>query len=872
MSDIRPNKLHELASYSVQYDLYMMHPEDFNHIQDTLMYNTDGEGNLQSLAFQFVQNSTDRLLISSSGNVTKDSKWQLQADGGVNVLSSKTNRHFVGKNYHINNINISSYVSPSKKTGGAKYTNATLSISEPYGATLVENLIKATVDLEQKKYHEMPYLLKLTFKGWDQEGNVSSTQFQNVTTKWLMVKMGNIDFKVDQDGTNYTIEMFNYSDSAFGMVYGSLPADIQVNAFTLGEFFQFKDVGDDKIPSNGFVPRGSDMTAIAKGDKKMANNVAYGTIPQDGSRGVTVTNTVATSNYQQEAFGDKPTTTYASSKTYKSFASILNTPDKDFKGLQDTYAFALDVGCGPEALTAFKYAMILKADSLDANNMPVYSDLITAAGIETAGISANPNAPGSTSLQLSKGMGIETILKTVISTSTFMTSQVTTKPNPNGQWQGPPGHATAPPAVIYTLDEDTPLWLYKLTPVIRIGSWDDVRNQYQKHITYVISLFKSNGRAETSTPLHGITDVVKSYDYVYTGQNKDVLEFDLAFNTAGLDQRIIGGYRDGLEASVNTTNLPPSVRAQQESNNPIANYHVDPFTTSYHHTRHKQGIWGSGSESDYRTVMARNFMSRIYQGGADQLTAQLTIVGDPDFITQQEGFGISKHSSLYVNNSVNTHKDPIIKLNFFTPPDINTQTGLLETHSGLGDAVYGKHDNLIAGNTISVFSGYYRVLTIETSIEDNIFRQVLDIIRVEVQEEPTEEEKESTLDADIDDAQKKLDRDNKEARKYDSSIYTRMSRTSEIKSGISKRVFSKYTSAYRFNAGKDSGVTEGLTTMTKTQIQDGIYTTTTKRTVYPGGRGTEVTIGPGGDRTIEKIQLKGPQSWAYDKPKTNTRR
>lgn len=867
MSDIRPNKLHELASYSVQYDLYMMHPEDFNHIQDTLMYNTDGEGNLQSLAFQFIQNSTDRLLISSSGNVTKNSKWQLQADGGVNVLSSKTNRHFVGKNYHINNININSYISPSKKTGGAKYTNATLSISEPYGATLVENLIKATVDLEQKKYHEMPYLLKLTFKGWDQEGNVSSTQFQNVTTKWLMVKMGNIDFKVDQDGTNYTIEMFNYSDSAFGMVYGSLPADIQVNAFTLGEFFQFQDIGDMSNGGSGYVPRSNDNN---RGGLDRANDGA--------NRGVTVTKTMSTSSRGPAGQGDSGTTTtstYATSKTYKSFASILNTPDKDFKGLQDTYAFALDVGCGPEALTAFKYATILKADSLDANNMPVYSDLITAAGIETAGISANPNAPGSTALQLSKGMGIETILKTVISTSTFMTSQVSVKPNPNGQWNGPPGSPQAPPAVIYTLDEDTPLWLYKLTPVIRIGSWDDVRNQYQKHITYVISLFKSNGRAETSTPLHGITDVVKSYDYVYTGQNKDVLEFDLAFNTAGLDQRIIGGYRDGLEASVNTNDLPPSVRAQQESNNPIANYHVDPFTTSYHHTRHKQGIWGSGSESDYRTVMARNFMSRIYQGGADQLTAQLTIVGDPDFITQQEGFGISKHSSLYVNNSVNTHKDPIIKLNFFTPPDINTQTGLLETHSGLGDAVYGKHDNLIAGNTISVFSGYYRVLTIETSIEDNIFRQVLDIIRVEVQEEPTEEEKESTLDADIDDAQKKLDRDNKEAKLYDSSIYTRMYSTSEKSGGSSKRVYSKYIAGYRYNVGEDAGVEAGLTTMSKTTIQDGIYTKTTKRTVYPGGVGRETTVDnslPEGQRiTTKPVVMKGPQSWAYDKPKTNNR-
>ena len=77
MSDIRPNKLHELASYSVQYDLYMMHPEDFNGIQQSLMYNTDGDGNLQSLAFQFVRNNNNRLLISSSGNITENSKWQM---------------------------------------------------------------------------------------------------------------------------------------------------------------------------------------------------------------------------------------------------------------------------------------------------------------------------------------------------------------------------------------------------------------------------------------------------------------------------------------------------------------------------------------------------------------------------------------------------------------------------------------------------------------------------------------------------------------------------------------------------------------------------------------------------------------------------
>lgn len=700
MSDIRPNKLHELASYNVQYDLYMMKPDDFNAIQDSLTHNEDEDGDLNSLAFNFVK-KPERLLISSSGN--KSGAQALVSPNQGDALGS-TNRHFRGKNYHINNIDINSYISPSKNTGGAKYTNASLNISEPYGATLLENLIKATVQFGGKNYIEMPYMLKISFKGWDIDGNPSSSMLGAQTTKWLMLKIGDINFKVAEEGTDYNTEMYNYSDQAFGMLYGSMPVDVQINSKTLNDFFQFEEIGDS-VAATG-----------------------------------TTTNTVGTQNYTGQAYPSghprhtSEISTTTTDKTYKSFADILNTVDKtdsDQKAiaegfLPDQYAFKLDKGCGEEALKLIKEAKILKADSLDANNMPVYSDLITAAGIETAGISNNPNAVGTTALQLTKGMGIETVIKTVISTSTFMTDQVTVSSggNPNYPQDN----------LQYSLveSEEKPLWLYKITPIVKILDWDSTRNQYAKHITYVISLFQSQGRAETATPSYGLKDVVKKYDYIYTGQNKDVLEFDMTFDTAAFDPEIRGGYKRGIAGSIG--GIDPS--SDQRSNSPEV--HVAPFTTAYHSTRYKQGIWQTGSESDYRTVMAKNFMSRIYQGGADKLIGTLTIIGDPDFITQQEGFGISKHSSLWINHSVNTHKDPIVHLKFLTPPDINTETGLLETHSG------GPY----SGNTISIFSGYYRVLLINSTIEDNLFKQVLQLIRVEVQEEQIDAEVESTVDKD----------------------------------------------------------------------------------------------------------------------------
>ena len=58
--------------------------------------------------------------------------------------------------------------------------------------------------------------------------------------------------------------------------------------------------------------------------------------------------------------------------------------------------------------------------------------------------------------------------------------------------------------------------------------------------------------------------------------------------------------------------------------------------------------------------------------------------------------------------------------------------------------------------------------------------------------------------------------------------------------------------------------TLGLTSFSKTTQADG---TRNKRLIRPGGSGSDTTVSPTGNVTRKKIQLKGPQSWAYDKPK-----
>jgi hypothetical protein len=116
---------------------------------------------------------------------------------------------------------------------------------------------------------------------------------------------------------------------------------------------------------------------------------------------------------------------------------------------------------------------------------------------------------------------------------------------------------------------------------------------------------------------------------------------------------------------------------------------------------------------------------------------------------------------------------------------------------------------------------------------------------------------------------------------YDAGIGARTTSNKWRNAGDVKtnKNFSKYISSKvsniqpgdteKYNAGGVVGTrakTPGLSTFSKTTQADG---TRNKRLIRPGGSGSDTTISPTGSITKKKIQLKGPQSWAYDIPKEN---
>ena len=95
----------------------------------------------------------------------------------------------------------------------------------------------------------------------------------------------------------------------------------------------------------------------------------------------------------------------------------------------------------------------------------------------------------------------------------------------------------------------------------------------------------------------------------------------------------------------------------------------------------------------------------------------------------------------------------------------------------------------------------------------------------------------------------------------ENSISTRISNTTNKTGNGTNQTFSKYIQ----KTGNDGGMSlSKVSNLNKTA--SGTTGTTTKRFVRPGGSGTNTTFNHGtGKVTRTNFQLKGPQSWAYDK-------
>lgn len=265
-------------------------------------------------------------------------------------------------------------------------------------------------------------------------------------------------------------------------------------------------------------------------------------------------------------------------------------------------------------------------------------------------------------------------------------------------------------------DETRAAELIKIIPVIELLSeYDVARNEFAKKITYKVFNTLNFGEVMSGVGNAPVSDwgYSKIYNWLFTGKNTDVLDANLVFNMV---------YFAKMQTNVeeqNTTKLGQTANGLREWAD--QSYSKKGIATK------GGGVSSSGSNVPERyinaTVAAEWFDSKLNSSNADNVTLDLKIIGDPDWIPQDGSIRggpievgtdlVDRHGSIAVDVA-----GIYVKLNLRTPRDYNDKTGLMNL----------KADQL-------TIQGVYQVITAESVFEDGKFTQTLNMVKVPNQEE-----------------------------------------------------------------------------------------------------------------------------------------
>jgi hypothetical protein len=295
---------------------------------------------------------------------------------------------------------------------------------------------------------------------------------------------------------------------------------------------------------------------------------------------------------------------------------------------------------------------------------------------------------------------------------------------------------------------------YTSTPTKNLGQFDFIANKYPKVITYRIHQYTTWSSVHPKLPQFADSRQYSSkvYNYLYTGQNTDIISFNLKFDFT---------YNKPILTSTSQTAVvqaTKTVSVAENADNPVytANTLVQAMTTpavvarlggylpqllsvpSTTPTRfrpivnNQQITMGMGILNRPETQQNIDAIKSLYsQNYADQATAEITIIGDPTLLKQDDwlyhpspsnsAYTLANGQSAFVlqYGHVNTDLGEVIAtiiVNSVTDVDIDV------TNQGY---MYNPE-----GTASPLFVGQYRINTIDNSFKNGAFTQTLHLSRL----------------------------------------------------------------------------------------------------------------------------------------------
>lgn len=580
--------------------------------------------------------------------------------------------------FFINNFIMKSVIAPSEKTGNTNAFGFEWEIYEPYSmGLLLQSLQVASVNAGYTNYlADTPIVLRLDFQGYDELGR----NYAAVKPKFFTLRITNVSFSVNEGGSTYKVEAIPYNHQGFNDNINITYNDLKLTVGSEGTVEELLMTGTESL-----AKALNDIEARLKDEKRIGVVDVYAI------------------EFPKTSYDFTPT----SAPTKDTFATVNpNTQEKvTIKGDKNNIITEFD--SNPIGKSKFSF------DQSRGGNHPMgkYSEQVDAkTGVITRdGVTINPTKR---TFQFGQGQSLTDIINQIILSSEYAKTAIDPKNKVNGY--------------IKCWRIDVQIELLDIDPI----TGDTARKYTYRVVPYLVheSIFTNPNTVpqyEEQTK-----KIVKSYEYIYTGQNVDIIKFDIQIDNlffAGVnpaperDSAIINN-PDQVSGSENTpkttkTGQGPNTGAQVASGG-RARPMPDPDLL-------KGRIRGGSGEGSVEQQVAESFYKALVSGAsADMITVDLEILGDPYWMVDS---GIANYfakpnpvnEQITEDGTMNYEGNDIyVYLTFRTPSDVNTATGLYD---------FGKDSK------ISPFGGIYRVVTCEHIFSEGLFKQKLECLRMPAQ-------------------------------------------------------------------------------------------------------------------------------------------
>lgn len=577
--------------------------------------------------------------------------------------------------FYINNFTMKCTVAANERTGNSNAFNFAWEIYEPYTmGTLLQSLQLAAKNAGYENYLDnAPYVLRLDFMGWNDKGQ----EVRTVTPKFFVMKIIKVKFSVNEGGSTYKMEGVPYNHTAFADVTNTTFKDIKIIAGKKGNVEEAL-----KSSENSLMAVLNNNEAKLKKEGKIEEVDVYDIQFPENSGNFEPANPVpnikkATSNPNEE-------------------------PKQVIKGTN------------VQVQTVFTENPISRAsfgfDQKDGGNFPFkkHGDSVD----EKTGLVNRDQMtidPKNRAFQFTQGQSLTAIINQIILSSDYAKAAMDPVNLVNGfiKW-------------------------WRLDIQVELLKFDKTIGDYARKITFRVvpflvhhSIFSNVNSAQLGYE-EIQKQIVKGYNYIYSGENVDVLKFDIDINNLFYSGNTSSPENEtakaadpntqGMAANKNTTTTAAKGPAPDASKAQLgrARNRRNPALID-------KPKGGSGTTTTEQEVAETFHQAFVSGSSADLIKVNLEILGDPYWMVDS-GFANyfaskeSESSQITADGSMNYESgDVYIFISFSTPTDIDEKTGLYQFPSSTKE---------------SPFSGIYRVILCENQFNSGEFRQKLECIRM----------------------------------------------------------------------------------------------------------------------------------------------